>query len=68
MFSSWAGSTDCEARITVLENVGRAWREVQRLRGLATRADEEVADRILEHSVKEEHDLQALVSRLSETS
>ncbi|MCG6955025.1 MAG: hypothetical protein LJF04_03460, partial [Gemmatimonadetes bacterium] len=106
---------DCEARISALENVGRDWQEVERLRGLASRADEvvsdanaavnriatgflreaqrvaealgaaeieqlkdvaaevplsrieDVADRIIEHSTREEHELQPLVDRLSET-
>lgn len=105
---------DCDARISVLENAGRDYDEVQRLRSLAGRADEivveaeesvsriaagflvearrvaealgaaemerlkdvaaevpldrieEVADRILEHSAREDQELQALVERLSD--
>lgn len=107
---------DCEARIAPLENVGRDYEEVQRLRSLAGRADEvvveadesvgriaagflveaqrvaealgaaemeqlkdvaaevpldrieEVADQILEHSTREDRELQALVHRLSDTA
>ena len=107
---------DCEARISALENVGRDYEEVQRLRSLANRADEvvaeadesvgriaagflreaqrvaealgavemeqlkdvaaevpldrieEVADQILEHSAREDQELQSLVDRLSATA